>query len=770
MTLRQKTLLIISVTLVGLITLLYFISQTILLSSFTQLEEQDVRQNVQQATAALQDKLSTLDSIAGDWAPWDDTYNFVIDRNETFIESNLQNSTLLNFNINAMLFFNTAGKLVFGKAIDLQTQTAVDTPPSLQDHLANNKLIFNHTTPQDGLTGLISMPEGPLLFASHPIVTSNYEGPIHGTLVVGRYLDTTEIESLAEQTHLSISIHRFDEAQLPPDFQAARATLTPDIPILVRPLDQQNVAGYTIIEDVYGQPALLLKVGLPRQIYGQGQTSLLYFMASFLVSGLIFGSVILLLLEKGVLSRLSQLNLSVKAIAAAGNSAGRVKVFGNDELASLSENINKMLIALGQSEEALRQAHQELEIRVEERTAELSKSNTLLKREIQERQQAEHALRQSEQRFRQVVSSISDHIYVTEVTEAGQRLNIYLSPHVEPLTGYPLEKFTADWSFWPSTVIYPDDRAAAAAQAARLAQGQNSEVEYRLIRANGDIIWVRDSGRVERDPVRQSFIVYGLVSDITGRKQAEAALELAHDQALEASRLKTELLAKVSHELRTPLGAILGFAEMLEVDLYGPLSDKKRQMTAKIIDSTQYLTSLVNELLDQAQLEAGRLKLNIRPLSPADLVNNTLIKMNVLARAKGLSLTTDIGPDVPAMLQGDAARLQQILVNLISNAIKFTSAGGVRVRLYCPDAGHWALQVSDTGSGIPAEARTYIFEPFRQVDGSMTRTQAGTGLGLSIVKQLTTLMRGEITLESEVGQGSTFTISLPLEPIQEQLA
>jgi len=114
--------------------------------------------------------------------------------------------------------------------------------------------------------------------------------------------------------------------------------------------------------------------------------------------------------------------------------------------------------------------------------------------------------------------------------------------------------------------------------------------------------------------------------------------------------------------------------------------------------------------------------------------------------------------------------LQQILVNLISNAIKFTPAGAVRLRLYCPDADHWALQVFDTGFGIPGEAQIYIFEPFRQVDGSVTRAHAGTGLGLSIVKQLTTLMGGEITLESEVGRGSTFTVSLPLQPIQEKTA
>jgi PAS domain S-box-containing protein len=389
---------------------------------------------------------------------------------------------------------------------------------------------------------------------------------------------------------------------------------------------------------------------------------------------------------------------------------------------------------------------------------------------ITERKRSEAALRQSEQRFRQVVSSISDHIYVTEVTEAGEHLNLYLSPHVEPLTGYPLEKFIIDWSFWPSTVIHPDDRATAAAQAARLAIGQNSEVEYRLIRANGDIIWVRDSGRVERDTIRQSFIVYGLVSDITERKEAEAALALAHHQALEASRLKTQLLAKVSHELRTPLGVILGFAEILEGDIYSPPSDRKRQMMAKIINSTQYLTGLVNELLDQAQLEAGKLKLNIQPFTPADLVDDTLAKLSVLAQTKGLRLTSDIAADVPITLLGDVARLQQILVNLISNAIKFTQTGAVRVWLYCPDPDHWALRVCDTGTGIPREAQVYIFEPFRQVDGSETRAHKGTGLGLSIVKQLTILMGGEVTLESEPGQGSTFTISLPLQPIPEKIA
>lgn len=393
----------------------------------------------------------------------------------------------------------------------------------------------------------------------------------------------------------------------------------------------------------------------------------------------------------------------------------------------------------------------------------------IILRDVTKRKQAEAALRQSEQHFRQVVASISDHIYMTEVTATGQHLNLYLSPHIEMLSGYPLAKFIDDWSFWPMVMIHPDDRAMAAEQAARLASGQNSQLEYRLVRANGEIIWVRDSGRAEPDPVRQRILIYGVVSDITERKRTEVELALAHDQALEASRLKTELLARVSHELRTPLGAILGFAELLEFGIYGSLSKAQKTAVDEIIDSTHNLTNLVNDLLDQAKLDANKLDLNLTSFTPDDLLNSVLHKMEVLANNKGLSLTTHITADLPAVLTGDLNRLQQILVNLISNAIKFTQSGTIQVCLHRPDAAHWTVQVIDTGIGIPQEAQAHLFEPFMQVDGSITREQAGTGLGLSIVKQLTHLMEGEVSLKSEDGHGSTFTVLLPLQPLQEEI-
>jgi signal transduction histidine kinase len=253
-----------------------------------------------------------------------------------------------------------------------------------------------------------------------------------------------------------------------------------------------------------------------------------------------------------------------------------------------------------------------------------------------------------------------------------------------------------------------------------------------------------------------------LESEIEARKKASAELVIARDKALEASRLKSQLLANISHELRTPLGAILGFAEMLRGEFYGPVNEQQRTTISKIIETNQDLTGLVAELLDQAQLEAGRLKLNYRVFEPGELLLDSATRLSILAEEKGLEFIREVDPDLPVTLIGDPARLQQVLTNLLGNAIKFTEEGRVTASVYRVDAHEWALAVQDTGPGIPEEAREYIFEPFRQVDGTITREHEGSGLGLSIVNQLVGLMNGRIELQSEMGQGSLVTVALPI--------
>jgi signal transduction histidine kinase len=185
-------------------------------------------------------------------------------------------------------------------------------------------------------------------------------------------------------------------------------------------------------------------------------------------------------------------------------------------------------------------------------------------------------------------------------------------------------------------------------------------------------------------------------------------------------------------------------------------------MAGRIIKNTQRLLGLINDLLDQAQMEAGKLTIQAGPVRLAELLENLRGVMDQIVQEKGLTLTGVIDPALPQVLNGDAARLQQILVNLVNNAVKFTEQGTIQVRLFCPQANRWGIEVSDTGSGIPQSEIPYIFDTFRQVDGAATRLQGGFGLGLSIVRQLVHIMNGEIKVKSELDRGSTFTVILPL--------
>jgi signal transduction histidine kinase len=230
----------------------------------------------------------------------------------------------------------------------------------------------------------------------------------------------------------------------------------------------------------------------------------------------------------------------------------------------------------------------------------------------------------------------------------------------------------------------------------------------------------------------------------------------------EVEKLKSTFVAIVSHELRTPLNAILGYAEMFKEAVYGPMNEKQINMADRIMSNTQRLLGLINDLLNQAQMEAGKLTIKMAPFRPTELLDNVHSVTEKSALDKGLQLTSEIESNLPEILNGDVERLNQIMVNLVNNAIKFTSKGSIHVKLFQPYENKWGIEVSDTGAGIPESELPYVFDTFRQVEGTATRVHGGFGLGLSIVKQLVTLMNGEIKVRSVVDEGSTFIVTLPL--------
>ncbi len=287
---------------------------------------------------------------------------------------------------------------------------------------------------------------------------------------------------------------------------------------------------------------------------------------------------------------------------------------------------------------------------------------------------------------------------------------------------------------------------------------------------NGELYWEFQTISPVKDPNGRITHFVAVKSDITERKQMEAELLEARNRAQESSRLKTQLLANVSHDMRTPLGGILGYTEMLQAGLYGDLTEEQLNITRKITESVHQVLEFTDNLLNQAEIESGKIVFNLKSFKPQDLLMRISTQQHI-AQTKGIQFSTHIAPDFPPKLKGDLYWLGQILINLVNNAIKFTPHGSIKVSLFCPDKTQWAMQVTDTGIGIPPEKQEHIFEPFRKVDKPAARKlHTGVGLGLSIVKQLVTLMGGHIQLDSQPEAGSTFTVYLPLSPVEESIA
>ena len=254
---------------------------------------------------------------------------------------------------------------------------------------------------------------------------------------------------------------------------------------------------------------------------------------------------------------------------------------------------------------------------------------------------------------------------------------------------------------------------------------------------------------------------FAFARDITERKQAETALLQAKDAAETANRLKSEFLATMSHELRTPLHIILGYLELVTEGETGPLQEQALSTLGRIREKTFELFELITAVLDVSRLEAGRLPVDLQTVQIAEVLAVLQEEMQDLQVASPLTFVWQNAAQLP-LLTTDLHKLKTILKNLIANAIKFTEQGNLTVAAQSCSGGV-EISVTDTGIGIPAEALATIFEPFRQVDGSDTRSYGGVGLGLHIVQRLVELLQGTITVESEVGRGSTFRVWLPAE-------
>ncbi len=370
MSVRRKTLLSLGLTSISLLVLLFALAQIILMRGFDRLQEEAVHQNILRIQNTLKSELDNLSSFAGDWGYWDDTYQYIQDKNEEYAASNLNDGSISNLKINLIIYTDVNNAPVFGEFFDFKDNHSSSVPLDLDPRrdLLSSVLDLPELTSTN--TGLILTAEGPLLVAAKSILTSQKTGPAKGKIVFGRLLDTDKINAFAEQTQLKIEIRPINASDSPADFQTAGAALlAPNAPAVLYQPHDDAAEGYTLLNDINGNPALILEMAMPNSIYQQGQQSVLYFVIALLVAGVTFGAVGMMLLEKIVLARLAYLNKRVSEISSSSNLSERIVMAGSDELSNLTSTINNSLEVMEQSRGELKRLNSELEDKVNDLNA-----------------------------------------------------------------------------------------------------------------------------------------------------------------------------------------------------------------------------------------------------------------------------------------------------------------------------------------------------------------------------------------------------------------
>ena len=604
MSIRLKVLGAIFITFLALFAALYAISQSVLLNSFAQLEEEAATANITRVQNVLQDNITAQVSTNGDWAIWTDTYEFVQGNLPSYPDDNLSTDALITLNMNMMLFVTNDGELHYAKVVDLETGEEIALPDGFESRLADESLLISQEdfeAGNDSAGGFVRTADGRLLqVTSRAILTSEGADPVAGTLVMGRFVDAAQVAALSESLQLDIAIYPYAASDLPAHVTAMHDTLSADVLSTVNVLDDNTIVGYALMQDLTGQPISIITATMARDIYAQGRQTISLLAALLVLTGLVLSIVMGITLDWVVIRRMTRLADEVDTIQEGADTTQRVTVTSDDEVTNLRQNINNMLERISQSQKQL--------------------------------------------------------------------------------------------------------------------EANNAE------------------------------------------------LKIAYEQAEEATRMKSQFLSTMSHELRTPLNAVIGYSGIMLEGIGGEIDDDAREMVTHIKASSEHLLNLINDVLDISKIEAGRLELVPAPFSVRILAQGLKEQMQVLATRKNIGFQVNIAENMPMVLQGDKDRITQIIINLLSNAFKFTDKGQVELNFSWQD--EVTIEVRDTGKGIAPHALNYIFEEFRQEDETTQRTHGGTGLGLAICRKLAELMGGTVTVSSVLGEGTTFTVKLPLKPVE----
>ncbi len=726
MTLRKKTLSIILLITICAAVIIALLAHTIVLRDYIELEENYMRQNTQRIVNALNYRLHGINTSLQDWAIWDDTCAFVKGTYPGYVTSNLQDSSLVNLGLNLMVFTEATGQIIYQKMVDLETEQEIPVPFTLQEHIT--RILSPFPSAWKGrVGGIVLVPEGIMLIAAHPILATSGEGPACGMLLMGRYLDQATLDELEATTQLSITLQRLDDPQVP---QEVLATLSLDRPVMISTPAAQTIAGYALIADIYGKPALIMSTAMRRDIYLHGQMSMLYFFLLLLLVGIVFGLTMMIFLNRAILARVFNLAAEVSAIGVLSDPSRRVAVTGADELTRLEESINTMLTALEQAraeqvraEAALREYSQRLETMVSERTMQLQSHYT---------------------RLDAILRSTTDGIVVIAADGTLMQMN-------------PVAKT------WLSQSLTTEDARLLHETMQQIVQQNNLQTNTVLELQGLDL--ELNAARLTESQSTEGFQPPPDEAKWTSSSPAAviAIHDVSHLKALE--RMQASFVSAVSHELRTPVTAIKLYINLLrrkpaEIERYLSALEQVANQQIQLIEAVLALSRM-----NAGQLELERMRVDLNALVKKSITTEIVH----LAESRNVHLNYHFAARNLIIL-GDKERLEQVIYALVSNGLQYTLPGGevtVATGLGMREGRKWAwLMVTDTGIGISEEEFPHIYERFYRGERAQQIRASGIGLGLTLAKEIITLHGGTLDCVSQKDKGSSFTVWLPGVEIQ----